>query len=357
MTGSAARGQARILIGGAGAAASIGFARSLRLSDRKDVLIGMNASPTDLLLADVDERHVVPSTTVPGYEDALRELLARTRPDFLHVQSDLEVARISGLRSLLSEVGVATFLPDEETIATCLDKWASYERWLAAGVPVPRTILVRGPDDLAEAFATLGGEVWLRETRGAGGLGSLRTDHRDLARAWIDAREAWGRFTAAEVLTERTVTWQSIWREGTLVVAQTRRRLSWAYGRNAPTGVSGITGVGETCSDGAVDDAAERAVRAVSPRPHGIYGVDLAYDGTHAPRATEINIGRFFTTHEFFARAGLNLPAIYVSLGLGGDLPALEQPLNPLPDGLLWIRGMDVEPALATTADLERLAR
>lgn len=347
---------ARILVAGAGAASSVGFARSLRASSRGDHLIGTNASAADLMLADVDERYVLPHVDAATFEAAFERLLELTRPDFVHVQSDPEVRKLSRLRATVEGAGATLFLPDHDAIVICQDKWLSYERWRDAGIPLPETRVVKAPDELDRAFANLAPELWLRERCGAGGAGSLRTRNRELAHAWIDDRGGWGRFTAAVCLTDRTVTWQSVWFEGELVVAQTRRRRGWAYGRNAPTGVSGITGIGETCSDPVVDRTAERAIRAVSARPHGIYGVDMAFDGAGIPNPTEINVGRFFTTHEFFTRAGLNLPEIYVTLGVERRFPELETKLNPLPDGLVWIRSMDVEPVLTTAEELEALA-
>ena len=58
---------------------------------------------------------------------------------------------------------------------------------------------------------------------------------------------------AAEHLGRETVTWQSIWHDGRLVVAQGRRRHSWAFGNRAQSGVTGLTGVGETVGDPALD--------------------------------------------------------------------------------------------------------
>ena len=116
-----------------------------------------------------------------------------------------------------------------------------------------------------------------------------------------------------------------------------------------------MTGVGETCRSDLVDETAERAVRAIDSCPHGIFSVDMAYDSSGRPNLTEINIGRFFTTHFFFSKAGLNLPDIACDLCLHGRKPTLANVRNPLPDGLLWIRGMDTEPVLTTRADLERL--
>jgi carbamoyl-phosphate synthase large subunit len=102
---------------------------------------------------------------------------------------------------------------------------------------------------------------------------------------------------------------------------------------------------------------AKAAIRSADPRPHGIFGVDLTYDDDGRPNPTEINIGRFFTTILFFARAGLNLPQIYCDLALHGKRPDLNRNVNPLPEGLLWIRGMDVEPVLTTDQKMKELAR
>lgn len=348
---------ARILVLGAGGAASNGFLRSLRASARGDYLIGTNASPTDLLLSDVDERHLVPPAGSPEFANALFWLIATAEPDFVHAQSDEEVRRISELRHVIRGGGARYFLPSHQTVVACQDKWASYLRWRDAGVPVPETQLIERPADVDRAFSEIGEPLWLRETHGAAGSGAIRTGKRDLAVQWIESREGWGRFTAARALTSESVTWQSIWQDGELVVAQTRRRHRWAYSRHTPTGVTGITGVGETWSDDGVTEIAERAVRAVDDRPHGIFGVDMVFDEARTPHPTEINIGRFFTTHEFFTRAGLNLPEILVALALDGRRPDLPRIVNPLPDRLLWVRGMDVEPVLTSVDEVEELAR
>jgi carbamoyl-phosphate synthase large subunit len=185
----------------------------------------------------------------------------------------------------------------------------------------------------------------------------LPTDNVEFARLWIDRFNGWGRFTAAECLTPDTVTWLSIWSDGELIVAQTRRRRSWNFGNRTLSGVTGITGVGETCSIPQVDEIALAAIKAIDSAPHGIFGVDMTYDHAGVPNPTEINIGRFFTTHYFFTRAGLNMPKIVRDLAIDRKRPTLAKTINPLPDGLVWIRGMDVEPVLTTTAELETMER
>lgn len=345
---------ARIHIGGAGGAPSNNVIWSLRESPRSHYLIGASSIPSDLFLADVDERHVVPNATEPGYRTSILELLARTRPSLMHVQSDYEVLAVSRLRGEIQSLGVGLFLPAPQTIENCVDKEKSYGIWVRAGIKVPRTIRLNTEDDLRRAFATLGERIWLRATVGGGGRGALPTSSFEFARAWIDEYRGWGGFTAAEMLTDRSVTWQSIWWEGELVVAQGRRRHKWNYGNRTLSGVTGITGVGETCSDDDVTRVALAAISAVDSRPHGVFCVDMTYDHSGTPNPTEINIGRFFTTSYFFTKAGLNFPEIYCDLALEQRFPSLSRRINPLPDGLVWIRGMDVPPVLTRREELTK---
>ncbi|MDX6286407.1 MAG: hypothetical protein QOG53_1892 [Frankiales bacterium] len=344
---------AKIYIGGAGGAPSNNVIRSLRESDRDDCLIGASSSPTDLFLADVDERHIVPPAADPAYPEHLLDLLERCRPDFLHVQNDAEVLAVSRMRNEIGAKGVRLFLPSVEGVEIFVDKWSSYERWAAAGLPLPETVLVRDEDDLAEAFRRFGGRVWLRATTGGGGRGALPTSDPVLAARWIDRNGGWGAYTAAEVLTESSVAWLSLWHEGALVAAQARRRLGWGFGSRAPSGVTGVTAVGETIHSSDVTEIGQLAIQVVEDRPHGIYGVDMTLDDMGRLRVTEINVGRFFTTVYFFTRAGFNFPALYVELGMGAATP--QQILDPLPEGLLWIRGMDVEPVLVPRDRYEQL--
>lgn len=348
---------ARIQIGGAGGAPSNNFIKSLRESKLGDYLIGMSCVPSDLFLADTDEKYVVPYATDPEYPSSILNLLAMTRPDFLHVQNDYEVQAISRLRDQVRALGVRIFLPARETVENCVDKSKSYEIWKRAGIKVPETVILNLPKDLGRAFDRLGSKIWIRAVKGAAGHGALPADNYEFAKIWVDRFNGWGKFTAAEILSERTVTWLSIWYEGELVVAQTRRRRSWSFGNRTLSGVTGITGVGETCSDPIVDRVAQDAILAIDAKPHGIFGVDMTYDHEGWPNPTEINIGRFFTTHYFFTKAGLNMPEIYCDIALEGKFPALERKINPLPDGLIWIRGMDVEPVLTTVKELEQMER
>jgi carbamoyl-phosphate synthase large subunit len=347
---------ARIQIGGAGGAPSNNVIRSLREADaHSDVLIGMSSFPPDLFLADVDERYSVPPAASSSYPAALLTLIESCRPDFLHVQNDIEVLAVSRLRDEIERRNVRLMLPSPATIELCVDKARSCLVWRENNVPTPRTLQLNSPTDLEFAFAELGPTIWIRANVGGGGRGALPTSDHDFARGWIDRFEGWGNFSAAELLTDRSFAWLSIWYRGDLIVAQGRSRLAWRFGDRALSGVTGVTAVGETASLAEADRLALRAIAAVDDAPHGIFGVDMAYAEDNSLRVTEINIGRFFTTVYFFTAAGLNMPRIYRDLALEGKRPELERVLNPLPDGLVWIRGMDVQPVLVTAQELASL--
>jgi hypothetical protein len=347
----------KILIAGAGGAPSEGVINSLLRSKRNEVVLGMGSEPTDLVLSKASKRFLVPYANSPDYKQALLDLLNAERPDLVHFQNDLEIYHASLIRDEIVATGTKIFMPPHEVIDTCVHKYKSYRAFKQAGVPVPHNLLIENEDDLREAFSTLSdgsGKIWLRAAAiGGGGRGSLPTSDFALAKAWIDHFEGWGEFVAAEMLTPETITWLSIWHDGELVVAQTRERRGWTHGNRSISGVTGVTKVGMTCENAQATEISIAAVKAVSDTPHGIFGVDLAFDKEGTPNPTEINISRFFTTVRFFTEAGLNMPEIFKDIALYGEMPQLEKKINPLPSGLLWLRGMDVTPRLMTEEGIE----
>jgi len=346
---------ARIQVGGAGGAPAHNLIRSLREAHPDDYLIGTSSVASDLILADVDEAHLVPYAYSADYEDALLSVLKRSKPELLMVQHDFEVLAVSRLREKIRSEGVSLFLPAPETIETCVDKYRSYEVWAEGGLRVPLTRLIRSEADVDAAFQELRRPVWLRMRTGGGGRGAIATRDPHFAKLWIERLGGWGEFTAAEKLSSVSVTWSSIWHEGALVVAQSRRRLGWAMGDRAPSGVTGVTRIAETLSDPEVDQCALSAIRAVDSRPHGVFSVDMTLDQAGTPCPTEINIGRFFTTIYFFTAAGLNMPAICRNIALTGDVPSFDRKINPLPVGLMWLRSMDRQPVICSVEEFRRI--
>ncbi len=334
------------MITGAGGAAGIGFTRSLRSAPEPFYLIGVDADAFHLQRAETDESYLVPRCAEQDYLPVIRSIAQDAGAEIIYVSTDAEAFCISRGRSILTDAGLRVFLPEHTTVEVCQDKYRSYLRWRDAELRVPNTILLKGPPDLATAFDSLGPRVWLRAIRGGAGKGSFSAARLEQAREWIEYQDGWGRFVACEHLSAASVTWQAIWRNGALIAAQGRQRIYWEFGDRAPSGVTGLTGTGLTVSDPTVDRIAQEATLAIDPLPDGIFGVDMTYDENGVPNPTEINIGRFFTTHLFFTKAGLNMPYVFVRLALDEPLDFRPPLLNPLPAGLVWIRGMDSEPIL-----------
>jgi carbamoyl-phosphate synthase large subunit len=309
-------------------------------------IIGLGSEPTDLIMCQAHKKYLMPHSREEKYKPALMRILETERPDMIHFQHDLELAIAMRFRDEIEQTGVKMLIPDYETIDTCVHKYKSWLKFKRAGIKVPDSILINDRSDLKRAFRELGdkaGSIWLRSASiGGGGRGALPTNSY-----------GWGDFVAAELLTKDTITWLSIWKDGRLIVAQSRRRNAWAHSALSPSGVTGVTKVGETCSNSTVDEVAMNAVRAVSAIPNGIYGVDMAYDRNNVPNPTEINISRFFTTIQFFAEAGLNMPKILKDIVLYGIEPTLKKNVNPLADRLLWLRAMDCPPLLTTQEEIE----
>jgi carbamoyl-phosphate synthase large subunit len=341
----------RVLVTGAGGSPAVNFTRSLRKAPEPFFLVGTDADKFYLMRAETDARYLVPLARDADYLAVLNQIIDREKIELVHAQNDAEVSFLSQNREKLH---AKTFLPAKETVKTCQDKFLSFERWSAAGIKVPRTRIVKTHEDVQRCLDEFGGKMWIRATSGAGGRGSLPVSDVDTAVNWLNFQKGWdGTFTASELLEKDSITWMSIWNEGSLVVAQGRRRLYWELSKLSPSGVTGATGAGETVSDPVLDDIAQRAIVAVDARPHGLFAVDLTYDANGVPNPTEINIGRFFTTHQFFTELGVNMPFLYVKLAYGEELPKLARTLNPADDHMVWIRGIDFEPVLCSMAEVE----
>lgn len=346
----------KIVITGAGSAQSNATINCLLMANDGEELIGPGADPVDLMFCRAHRRYLVPHAKQAGHKETLLKLLEIEKPDMIHFQHDLEVWKALQFREEIESTGVKMLVPDFDTVDTCVHKYKSWLKFKEAGVIVPENIVINDRSDLRRALNELGdknGKVWLRaKSIGNGGKGSLSVSDFEEAEKWIDRNNGWGEFVAAELLTDRTITWLSIWVNGRLIVAQGRRRHSWAYSAMSPSGVTGITKVCETVGDPVVDEIAIKSIKAIMPVPHGIFGVDMTYDCNGIPNPTEINVSRFFTTIQFFAEAGLNMPKILKDIVLYEKFPDLEKPINPLPCGLLWLRALDAPPILTTEREI-----
>lgn len=336
----------RILVTGAGGSAASNFIDSLRLATERFYLVGTDVGPYHLELADVDARYLLPPVDDPAYLSALNAVIEAEEVEFVHAQPDPEVLFLARRRA---EVGARILLPDTKTLETCQDKLRFARSIQAAGLPVPEFAGVDSENTLREGTERIldrHAKVWVRATRGAGARASLPVTNSEQAvqwvRYWIDVKGFdWDDFMVTEFLPGREFAFQSLWREGELLTSQARERLQYLFGHLVPSGQTSTPSVARTVHRSDVNELASDAIRALDAGATGVFCADLKEDADGRPLLTEINAGRFFTTSNFLARAGLNMPHLYVKLAYGDELPELRV-TDAVEDGLYWVRMIDM---------------
>ena len=313
----------RILLTACGGPATLSYSRSLRDADpdrHEYQLVGTDCDPFNIHRAEVDKTFLCPPVGDSLYVPFLLDLVRREKIEFLHSQPEIEAFLIGQHRAEFLDAGCRLFMPAQASVELLRDKWRSYCVWRDAGIRVPETFFLETEVDLKRAFERLGRDIWIREIFGAAGKGALSRPTFGTALAHMNSRGIWGRAVAAAHLASDTITWQSLWDNGRLVAAQGRKRLSWAFGNRAQSGVTGLTGVGVTVAIPELDDLAVQCIRAADSNPHGIFSVDFTYDANGVPNPTEINIGKFFTTHHFITRTGCNMRSSWFN-SRSGNMP------------------------------------
>ena len=346
----------RVLALGCGGSAGINFIESLRMADEDIYICGTDINRWHLELPDLDERYLVPPLSNPDYIEILNRLVEEHGITLVHAQPDVEVRNLSRNRDLIKG---SIFLPDDAVIARCHDKLQFNTIMDQHDIPVPRAhpigdeaALRRDLDDLVASS----GKAWLRAIRGAGSRAALPVTNIDHALMWMDywrEKEGLGPedFMVSEFLPGTEYAFQSLWRDGELICSAARERLEYIFGNLTPSGQSSSPSVARSVENDRVNEIATRAIEAVDPKPRGIYCVDIKENGDGVPCVIEINIGRFFTTSNFFARLGANMPYDYVRIAHGEE-PVTFEPYNAVPEGWLWIRLMDKGPILVRDGDL-----
>lgn len=337
-----------IILTGAGGSAGANFLDALKQSDFAADIAVVGVDLSSFRLANVDglgARYIVPRVSSADYGPALNRLIERHNVDLIHPQPDPEVAAIAFIRAYLK---TKVFLPQTATITTCQDKGLCLDKLDAAGVPVGFSSITydeRTVRQAARIAISRSGQAWVRARRGAGSRAALPAQTADEAFLWI---QHWVRrgslfsdFLVAEFLTGSEFGWTSLWKDGKLIVSATRQRLEYLFGYLTPSGQTSSPALAKTVHRRDVNEIAERAVSTIDPFATGVFCVDLKEDIDGRPCVTEINAGRFFTTTNFFAHAGLNFPELYLRLAFGLPMPTLPK-YNAVRQDLYWVRTMDV---------------
>jgi carbamoyl-phosphate synthase large subunit len=313
---------ARILVTGAGTAATENLLRSLRAGDRSLVVVGCHSDRFVLAKSTADRRYLTPAAADRGFLGALARVIRRERVDLVIPTTDAEVHAVARLRA---RIPCRVFLPRRSVIELCQDKYRLARRLRARGVPAPMTQPVTSLRTLDHIFRRVRarGLAWCRIRSGSGSMGAIPVRSPAQARSWIEYwRDMRGvpptAFTLSEYLPGRDFSCQTLWKDGTLVLVKTCERLSYFGGGASPSGISSVSHLAKTVFEPRVVETCARAIRALDARTSGTFNVDLRERADGVPCITEINAGRFPSGNLIYDLTGTrNVSATFVRLALG----------------------------------------
>lgn len=339
----------RILITGAGGSAAYNYIESIRHNPYKEkfYIVGTDMSRYHIELSRLDKRYITPSVSDPDYLAKLNELIKREKIDFLHAQPDVEVNFLSKHKD---EISAKTYLPKYETVERCQNKMEFNRILKNNNLAVPEAYYVNSEKDLISACNALfktNKKIWVRAIRGAGSKAALPVEKFEHAKFWIDYWTTmkglgYGDFMVSEFLPGREYAFQSLWKDGKLLMSQARERIEYIFGNLTPSGQSSSPSVAKTVNKKEINDLVSTAIRAIDPKATGIFCADLKTDKNDKIMLIEINIGRFFTTSYFFSNAGVNMPYYYTKMGLGERVECELKAFNNIPDDWYWVRMIDM---------------
>jgi carbamoylphosphate synthase large subunit len=344
----------RLLITGAGTGPSNNLMRSLRAGDVPIFIVGCHDDRFYLGKSPAERNYLVPSPRHPDFANALRQIIRAEQIDLLIPTSDRDVLRVSALRA---EVRCRTFLPKHSLIALCRDKYEFTSLLRARGVRVPRTYVVKDLASIETLFRRFptGSPLWCRIRSGSGALGATPVttpaQARNWIRYWIDVRRVSpASFTLSQYLPGRDFSCQSLWKDGTLIVAKTFENLSPFGPSGQPSVISSVAALAKTVREPKVADLCTQAIRRLDNRASGVYCFDVKEDSNGAPCLTDINAGRFSMSTNLYDLTGKhNMAAMYVRLALGQRINIHNE--YDVAEGYYMVRDADTEPDVLHAQD------
>jgi hypothetical protein len=263
-----------------------------------------------------------------------------------HVTHAVPDKSVETLATFRDDFSSATLLPDLEVIRRCQHKLTAINLWEHEGLRSGALqVGPEVPDWLKLANDAFGLPFWLRASRGAGARCATRVDDLRTAYHWIRywaTRNEDVEWIAEEYLPGRDYAWTGIYKDGRLVCSFARERLEYIYPGLSPSGLTGTPSRARVVHDYAVNNRAEAAVKAVDPKPNGLYAVDLREDREGIPRPTEINPGRGGTTTGLWSLLypEANFADLHARLAMGYGVTNVKK-RDALPEGIELRRHID----------------
>jgi carbamoylphosphate synthase large subunit len=338
----------RVLVLSAGTGATNNLMRGLRAGGAAIAIVGCHADRFTLKKSGADRNYLVPPASDGGFLPALLAVVAKESIDLVLPGNDDDVRVLAGARAAL---GARLFLPADDVIATCQDKYRLSTALRARGVPAPRTAVVTDLPAIEAIFADFGRpRLWCRIRSGSGSRGAIPVVRPAQARAWIEYWHemrgvAIDAFTLSEYLPGRDFAAQGLWREGEMVLIKVCERLSYFGGGSQPSGISSTPGLARMVAEPAVVRTCAEAIRALDTRAGGVFSIDLKGDEKGRACVTEINAGRFCMITPFFDATGHhNMAATYVRLACGEPV-TIPEPCEVAEDWYM-VRDLDTLPGI-----------
>ncbi len=325
--------------------------RSLKKSSLDLNIYGSNMDGYVIAKSNADKTFKLPASTEPGYIDSIKQLVNKESIDLIIPNNDREVNSLAEHRD---EFVCKIFLPPIETVQICQDKYKMYQRLVNDGIPVAESYPLECYEDIENAFIKLedkGERFWVRLRKGSGSRGATWVKTKDQARSWISLWEnlrgySVNNFTISEFLPGRDYAFQSVWKNGELVVCKMCERLSYFMGSNRLSGMSSTPEVARTVRDEQALNTIFKAIKSVCNKPHGNFCLDLKGNKDGIMNITEFNIGRFCMITPIFDLTGkVNTAEAYVRSAFD-EIMKVKDPID-IEEDMYLLRDLDTEPTIA----------
>jgi len=261
----------RIIVDGAGGPAGLNFINSLKEAPENFEIIGTDINKYHLEWLPIKRRILFPSCSDKEYISKMNNLIEETSADFIHAQPDHQVLQLSENRE---KIKAKTFLPSKNTIRICQDKENSSKIWKKFGLLENESISITSEKDLENVESLFGYPYWLRASKGNSSRGSTLVKNKKTALHWISywkSREIDWKFIAQEYFGGKNLAFQSLWKEGELIMSQARERLEYLYPSLAPSGITNTPVVAVTINRDDINSIASDAVKAIDDNATGIF--------------------------------------------------------------------------------------
>ncbi|WP_319541314.1 hypothetical protein [uncultured Pseudodesulfovibrio sp.] len=346
----------KVLITGAGGGGGENLITSLRISSLDLAIFGSNMDKHLVAKTSADFPLLLPPASDPSYVDQLAKVIVTNKIDLVIPNNDTEVGVISANRDALP---CTIFLPPDDTIRKCHDKLKMHECFLEVGIPQATYRGLEQWDDIEHFMVEYPAErYWIRPRRGSGSRGATWVNNAEQARSWIKLWCELQNFTLtdfiiSEFLPGRDYAFQSVWKDGRMVVGKMIERLQYFFGRNMLSGMSSSPSIARTLLDmETFENVILKAIHGICETPHGNFNLDLKGCDGGTMCVTEFNIGRFCMITPIFDQTGkYNTAEMHVRSALDLDVEVHDS--LDYEDGCYLIRELDTLPTILRADEFE----